>query len=98
MVGRCSLRRVDIFDDSMMYEMISHYYTFKSSKESQDLQLSVREQEIELRPVWIDIEEAIIKNKKYLDECSTDNFLKQQEILVLELIQDSSEMISAMFI
>lgn len=88
-IGQIILRRKDIFDNSKMYELISHYYLFKTSISQTNLQLGSRERYLGLKPVWIDIDEAIQKNKEYLDNKSTIKFWINQELFVLEFISNN---------
>lgn len=86
-VGRVILRRRDLFDESKMYELISYYYPIKVSETVMGLKLSKGEKRFELRPVWIDIDEAISKNRFYLEDAATVEFWIQQELYVLELLK-----------
>ncbi len=90
-IGRIDLRREDIFDKSKMYELISHYYTFNVSSLMHELQLSEGERAFELKPVWIDLDEAIRRNKHYLEDGTTADYWINQELYVLEIIREHKE-------
>lgn len=89
--GRIDLRRTDTFDDTKIYESVTHYYTFETSSIRQEAKLTAKELVFDLKPVWIDIEEALMRNKKYLGDEPRIDFWIHQEIYVLEFLRDHKD-------
>jgi 8-oxo-dGTP pyrophosphatase MutT (NUDIX family) len=86
-IGKITLRRKDIYDDSKMYELISYYYPIKATEILYDLKRSVNEKRLNLRPRWIDIDEAIRKNKRYSKSGESVDFWINQELYVLNFLR-----------
>lgn len=88
-IGRIDLRREDIFEKDKMYELISHYYTMDVTSSIQGVKLTEGEKKFGLKPLWIDIDEVIRRNIKYLNSTKKIEFWIEQEIYVLEIIKEN---------
>jgi len=86
-IGKITLRRKDIYDDSKMYELISYYYPIKATEILYDLKRSVNEKRLNLSPRWLDIDEAIRKNKSCLKSEESVDFWIDQELYVLNFLR-----------
>lgn len=87
-IGRVDLRRRDKYEEDKMYELISHYYLFDVTSSKQAVQLTKDEKVYELKPVWIELEEAIRRNRVFLEAGTTVDFWINQELYVMETIRD----------
>ncbi len=90
-IGCVQVRRRDLFDRDKMYESIMHFYMIKVSTEREEQKLTSSEAKWSLEPLWMDIDEAIALNKKYLEGGTRAEFWMHPEIFVLEHLRDNRE-------
>ncbi len=74
--------------DFDVFKMTSHYYFCKIRDGFSEQKLEGYEKDLGFQPVWINIEEAIMKNKLLLNSINPPEWLKR-EIFALEYLSDS---------
>jgi len=65
-VGVITERNWDKYDKDSVFEMTSHYYLCEVSDEQTLQQLDDYEAELDFRPIWIHVDEAICSNEEIL--------------------------------
>lgn len=87
-LGIFTERNIDQFDKDSIFEMVSHYYLCGVSALQSEQQLDDYEAELDFRPKWIDIDEAIRNNEKVIaDNCPDMNAWVHRETMVLREIK-----------
>lgn len=91
-IGIVTERRVDKFNSSMQFEMTSHYYICNISVGQQEQQLDDYEKELDFKPIWISIKDAILCNKKIFNSHRRDiNVWVERELFVLNKLKSYYE-------
>lgn len=86
-VGRVIDRKKDIFDSNKVFEMHSYFYNCELTGEVQEQKLELYEQNLEYKPVWVEINKAINKNQEYRNKLDKEDIWKIRDILVLNHIK-----------
>lgn len=86
LIGRTFLRKVDKFEPTEIYELLSFYYSCHLSDERGAQSLSVNEIAYGHEPIWVTLDEAISNNLKRLAEFDGDDYwLEQVEYVLLQI-------------
>lgn len=67
-IGIVTEKSKDRFHHNRLFKMISYYYMVEVSDEQKEQKLDDYEKELEFKPVWINIKEAILQNKLIIEE------------------------------
>jgi 8-oxo-dGTP pyrophosphatase MutT (NUDIX family) len=86
LIGVITERKRDKFIPDTFFEMISYYYIIEVSKVSSDIKLTDSEKVLDMRPVWLSIEDAIDQNEKLLKESVDCNSWVVRELKVLHYL------------
>ena len=86
-VGIVTEKSKDKYVHNRIFKMISYYYIAEVTNEIKEQKLDAYEAQLELKPVWIDIEEAIDNNRKIIESNNENkaNWI-ERETYVLEEI------------
>lgn len=84
LLGTAIERRCDLFDEDDLFEMISHYYLCHIKDDKKETKLDAYEVDLDLKPVWITIDEALDANEKHIDA----NPWVKREIMVLKALKE----------
>jgi 8-oxo-dGTP pyrophosphatase MutT (NUDIX family) len=84
--GKVIARRKDKFNDHHIFEKIDYYYICEVTGKQQKQKLDNYEKEMNYKPSWIDINEAINLNMKYYKK--TNDLMFKRTIAVLEKIKE----------
>jgi len=84
-LGTVIERRVDQLDRSRLFEMTSDYYSCQVGSAQVQQKLDAYEAALEMKPVWVTIDEAITNNKA-LVEMSANPWL-ERELYVLGILK-----------
>ncbi|KAB3529423.1 NUDIX hydrolase [Alkaliphilus serpentinus] len=96
MLGVVTERKLDLYEQNTLFEMVSHYYLCRVDKEQSLQQLDEYEEELEMKPVWITIEECIYANEEELKKSNEyKNSWIHRETLILKFLRESSEIIAS---
>jgi len=87
-IGAVIEYNIPVEDDYDVFKMTSHYYQCDVEDGFGSQKLDGYEQELGLKPVWIDIDTAIHLNKALLHSDQTPEWL-QREIFILEYIRQN---------
>lgn len=71
-IGIVTEKSKDRFHHNRLFKMISYYYMVEVSDEQKEQKLDDYEKELEFKPVWININEAILKNKLIIEDNPPD--------------------------
>ncbi len=85
-LGVVSERKIDDYDENHVFEMISHYYTCHVTGEKEQQNLDDYEAELEFKPTWVSIDEAIRLNNIYITNNPDQPGWAKRENMVLELL------------
>ncbi|MGN0144675.1 MAG: NUDIX hydrolase [Clostridium sp.] len=66
-VGIVTEKSKDKYVHNRIFKMISYYYVCEVTNEIKEQKLDAYEAELEFKPVWIDIKEAIDNNKRIIE-------------------------------
>ena len=89
-IGVVTERKIDKFEKDSVFEMISHYYLCEISSKQIEQQLDDYEEELDLRPTWINIDRAIEENEQLLiDETKDKKNWVYRETLVLRSLREN---------
>lgn len=78
-------RKIDDFDETLMFEMTSHYYLCEVSNTKTAQKLDDYEADLDFQPIWMFIDEAIKINEEILKKDSNDrNPWVDRDTLVLK--------------
>lgn len=89
-LGKVFFRKPDKYDLSQMYELVSHYYLVEVSEKRGFQNLTPTEAGLEIKPMWVSIEEAIHKNKSFRQSLEEEDYWILQELYVLDVISEIS--------
>ena len=67
-IGIVTEKSKDRFHHNRLFKMISYYYMVEVSDEQKEQKLDDYEKELEFKPVWININEAILQNKLIIED------------------------------
>lgn len=67
-IGIVTEKSKDRFHHNKLFKMISYYYIVEVSDVQKEQKLDDYEKELEFKPVWINIEEAILQNKLIIED------------------------------
>ena len=92
LIGKITERGPDSFEENAIFEMESFYYLCKISNDiKQEQNLEDYEKELEFKPVFIPIEDAITKNEELLAKNKNNNtkinFWVNRETVILKAIK-----------
>lgn len=87
LLGQIVERNMDTYEENAIFEMISSYYMCSVSEVQKAQHLDDYEEEMEFRPVWISIEEAISHNEKLLEAYTDVNRWLTREIMALKEVK-----------
>jgi len=88
LIGVVVERRHDLFDRNAVFEMISYYYLCEVSETRSNQRLDPYEIAQEFKPVWVDINEAILNNETLINAKSENiNDWVKRETMVLKEIR-----------
>ena len=80
-VGTMTEFKADKFEKDAFFEMISHYYLCSLSEEKTETNMDEYELELQMRPVWISLDDAIKQNNEIMN--NKPNFWVERELRVL---------------
>ena len=80
--------KIDDYDKNRIFEMTLHYYTCEVIGQRDAQNLDVYERALGFEPKWIDIDEAIALNEKFIDKNPNKNDWTMRETLVLKSIKE----------
>jgi 8-oxo-dGTP pyrophosphatase MutT (NUDIX family) len=84
LIGRIIERKLDEYDESSYFEMISYYYCVKVKDSQGELSLTESEKALEMKPIWLTIPEAINKYEVALKQADPNSWINR-ELKVLKL-------------
>ena len=86
-IGIVTEKSKDKYVHNRIFKMISYYYIAEVTDEIKEQKLDAYEAQLELKPVWIDIKEAINNNRKIIESNDENkaNWI-ERETYVLEEI------------
>ena len=71
-IGIVTEKSKDRFHHNRLFKMISYYYMVEVSDEQKEQKLDDYEKELEFKPLWININEAILQNKLIIENNPPD--------------------------
>lgn len=86
-IGQIIERDMDIYEENVIFEMISSYYMCSVTELQKEQHLDDYEEEMGFRPVWVNIEEAILHNERLLESQKDINLRLKREVLALKEIK-----------
>jgi len=86
-LGTVIERRVDSLDPNRLFEMTSDYYSCKIGDIQHQQKLDAYEADLEMKPVWVTLEEAI-KNNNHLKK-ENSNLWLERELYVLNYMKSN---------
>lgn len=87
LVGRVLERREDFYQPDKLFEMSSYYYLAEPTEEIFDQQLEGYEKELEYKPVWLSLSEAVQKNEQFRKKLPENDLWILRDIYVLSQLQ-----------
>lgn len=87
LVGKVLERKIDKYEKDKIFEMISYYYFCEVSDSFVEQSLDEYEIGLGFKPVWISIQEAILKNIEFLSKNKNDSWTKREN-LVLTMVNN----------
>lgn len=79
-------RHLDVFEDDAFFEMTSHYFQCElTDRERIPQQLEEYESELDMKPKWITLDEAIEGNEKLMDQFDNNRWSKRENYVLGEL-------------
>lgn len=89
-LGIFTERNVDRYNVNSIFEMTSAYYLCDISSDIMEQELDKYEEELEFKPVWISLDEAIKVNEEVLERAAKDrNNWVERETKVLKAIREN---------
>lgn len=89
MLGVFTERKLDDFEENSIFEMVSYYYICELSDNKTIQKLDDYENELDFKPVWIAINEAIRLNEEVIKKDNTNkNSWIYRETKVLKAIKE----------
>lgn len=89
-IGIVIERNIDKYDKDSVFEMISHYYICKISDKHTYQELDDYEEELDFRPIWINIDKAIKENEQlFKNESKEKNDWVERETTVLRTLKEN---------
>lgn len=86
LVGKTFLRRIDKYDNNKLYEATCYYYFCNLSDNKGIQNLNENELEMDIKAIWISIDEAISKNELYQKSLGkVDYFIRQQKFVLSKI-------------
>lgn len=86
-IGAVTERRMDQFEEEAIFEMESHYYLCEVTGETKTQNLDDYEEELEFKPIWISIDDAIRNNNSIMGKEDRNPWVKR-ELYVLNQLKD----------
>ena len=80
-IGTTTEFKADKFEKEAFFEMISHYFICSLSEDKAETNMDEYELELQMRHVWISLEDAIEQNNRVLN--NKHNFWIERELRVL---------------
>ncbi|MGF7057417.1 NUDIX domain-containing protein [Brassicibacter mesophilus] len=87
MIGKVLERKMDMYEKDKIFEMTSYYYVCEVSNDMGEQSLDGYEIELAFKPIWISINEAILKNIEFQMCLNKDDIWTQRENYVLAKIE-----------
>lgn len=91
-VGLVVERRKDQFEEDAIFEMESHYYIGELTGEVVEQTLDVYEEELEFKPKWIEIKDAIKTNQLVVNNSDRNPWV-DRELFVLNQLSSNLKII-----
>ncbi|PAE26190.1 MULTISPECIES: NUDIX domain-containing protein [Bacillaceae] len=89
-LGTVVERKIDVFDDTVLFQMNSHYYLCELMDHQQiDQQLEGYEITEEFSPEWVPIEEAIARNEAAAKLNSVNGWIRRENFVLKALLEQS---------
>lgn len=88
-LGTVTEFRADKYEKDAFFEMISHYYLCTLSDEKTDTNMDEYEKKLQMKPVWISLDEAIKQNNEII-KSKKSNFWVERELVVLNELSATS--------
>lgn len=86
MIGKTFLRRIDKYNNKKLYEARCYYYFCDLSDEAVAQRLSENELEMDIKPIWVSLDEAIERNESYQNSLGAiDYFIVQQKYVLSKI-------------
>lgn len=86
-IGSVIERRMDQYEKNAVFEMESHYYLCEVTGEIKNQELDDYEEELEFKPIWVSIDEAISNNMTIIDVADKNPWVIR-ELFVLKELRD----------
>ncbi|MGM0851214.1 MAG: NUDIX hydrolase [Bacillota bacterium] len=72
-------RHLDVFEDDALFEMTSHYFQCElTDRERIPQQLEEYESDLDMKPKWVTLDEAIGGNEKLMDQFDNNCWIKRE--------------------
>lgn len=86
-IGVVTEKSKDKYNNDKLFKMISYYYIVEVSNIQKEQKLDNYEKELEFRPVWININEAILQNKLIIKDSPVNmpNWIYRETYVLKEI-------------
>ena len=85
-VGVVIERKIDEFDNNVLFQMTSHYYLCElTSQEKIKQQLDEYEYILEFTPKWVSLDDAIVQNESLIKKIEKNSWLKRETFVLKEV-------------
>ncbi len=86
-LGQVIESHIDRYDENQIFQMISDYYLCEISNEHEEQKLDDYEQDLDFKPIWINIDQAIFENDQLLkNNANISTHWLKRELEVLKAI------------
>lgn len=79
---------LDVYDPEAIFEMTSRYYFCEWWGEKGGQQLDPFEEDQDITPVWISVEEALVQNRKILDQTKKNPWIERENYVLVQLLNN----------
>ena len=85
-IGTVIERKIDEFDNNVLFQMTSHYYLCElTSEEKIKQQLDEYEYILEFTPKWVSLDDAIVQNESLIKIIEKNSWLKRETFVLKEV-------------
>ena len=85
-IGTVIERKIDEFDNNVLFQMTSHYYLCElTSEEKIKQQLDEYEYILEFTPKWVSLDDAIVQNESLIKKIEKNSWLKRETFVLKEV-------------
>jgi 8-oxo-dGTP pyrophosphatase MutT (NUDIX family) len=86
-LGTVNEFKADKYEKDAFFEMISHYFLCTLSEETAKTNMDEYEKKLQMKPVWISLDEAIKQNNDVI-KSKKSNFWVERELIVLNELKN----------